>query len=471
MESGKIGRLRLVASLYATLLLVVAVLPAAAADASAISSADTAATTASYWGELPPPSDSTTTLFDNRARAAWEWPLHIPYAAINYPLRWVREGIGKGIRYADRKDLFRFIHLVPVPRGFVPSVFYSQQEGLGFGLDYYNSLGPERNPFRIRTKYSTETWQKYTAGLILNRGGQWELHMGGGYKLMPNLEVYGIGPGSVLDDRAFYKDERSWGGINFRRRITGSSILALGSAYSEIGASSPDEQYRPSVREKFGDGAPEGFDSRSKGVMMRAAWAFNNTVKESNPGGGTIFAVSAGGFVATNTGDVSFVATRVEIQQFVSLWHTERALALRGFCSFIENTGNAGIPFQRMFINETPDQFRGYDSGRWRDVGITGIIAEYRYPFLADAIGTGFGLDAVLLADVGQVFNRAADISTDNLTQSYGFGLRAFMNDHFVGAMELVWSEEGFQFRLSTKQLFQYSRDVLFQGREETLIH
>jgi hypothetical protein len=470
MISGITGRSRLAASLY-TALLLATLLPAGAGGASAIAAPDTTGTIASYWGELPPPSDSTTALFSNRGRSAWEWPLHIPYAAINYPLRWIREGFGRGIIYADRKDLFRFVHLVPVPRGFVPSVFYSQQEGFGVGLDYYNSLGPEHNPFRVRGKYSTEKWQKYTAGMILNRGGKWELHLGGGYKLMPNLEVYGLGPEAVLDDRAYYKDERSWGGINFRRRLTGNSILALASAYSEIAASSPDEQYRPSVREKFGDGVPDGFDSRSKGVMMRAAWAFNNTVKESNPGGGTIIAFSAGGFAATNTNDISFIATRVEFQHFVPLWHTERALALRGFCNYIENTGSSDIPFQRMFINETPDQFRGYDSGRWRDVGITGLIAEYRYPLLADAIGRGFGLDAVLLADVGQVFNRASDISAGNLTQSYGFGIRAFMDDQFVGAMEFVWSEEGFQFRLSTKQLFQYSRDVLFQGREETLIH
>jgi hypothetical protein len=45
------------------------------------------------------------------------------------------------------------------------------------------------------------------------------------------------------------------------------------------------------------------------------------------------------------------------------------------------------------------------------------------------------------------------------------------MNHLYIGTAEFVWSDDGFQFRLSTKQLFQYTRDVLFQGREETLIH
>jgi hypothetical protein len=432
---------------------------------------DTSGLKTGYWGVFPATVDSNTATFRNRSRSAWEWPLYIPYAAINYPLRWIREGFGKGIIYADKKDLFRYIHLVPVPQGFVPSVFYSQQEDIGVGLDYYNSLGAEDNPFRIRGKYSTERWQKYTAGAIFNRGGKWELHVGGGYKLMPNIEYYGIGYDSQLEDISYYKDERTWAGANFRRRLSESSVLALAGAYSAIDARGPDQGFDPSVNQRFGEDTPAGYNDRSNGVLVRVAWVYNNTNRNSNPKRGTFVGATAGGFVATNTNDISFTAYRFELQQFVPLWHSERALALKGYLNFIDNTGTAEIPFQRMFINETPDMFRGYDTGRFRDVGITGITAEYRFPLTADAIGTGFGLDAVLLADVGQVFGEASEISTDNFTQSYGFGFRAFMNDHYTGAMEFVWSEEDFQFRLSTKQLFQYTANVLFQGREETLIH
>ncbi len=90
---------------------------------------------------------------------------------------------------------------------------------------------------------------------------------------------------------------------------------------------------------------------------------------------------------------------------------------------------------------------------------------------LADRPDGGFGIDTVLLTDIGQVFGDFGEIRADNLTASYGFGFRTFFGSHFSGSMEFVWSDEEFQFRLSTKQLFQFTRDVLFLGREETLIH
>lgn len=425
---------------------------------------------ASAWGVLPPPSDSVTASFKNRSRSAWEWPLYIPYAAINYPLRWIREGVGLGVIWADRRDLFRFINFVPVPKGVVPSISYNQQEGLGLGLNVYLPVGNENNQSRIRGTYTTQRWQKYTVGAIFNKGGKWTWQVGAGYRLRPNLEFYGVGPNSSLADLAYYKDERAWAGANVRRRLTKRQHLALLSAFSTIDARQPEEGFNPTMLEKYGTAVP-GFGQRSDGVMARIGWIYNSAKQSGNPEGGTYAGLTVGGFVATDNNDISFTAYRFEVQQFVPLWFTNRALALRGYLNFIDDTGSAPIPFQRMFINEVPDMYRGYDSGRWRDLGITGIDIEYRFPFAADRKDGGFGIDAVLLTDIGQVFSERSEIAVSNLTYSYGVGFRAFMNHMYMGSAEFVWSDEGFQFRLSTKQLFQYTRDVLFQGREETLIH
>jgi hypothetical protein len=402
----------------------------------------------SAWGVLPAPSDSTTASFKNRSRSAWEWPLYIPYAAINYPLRWIREGIGLGMIWADKRDLFRFINLVPVPKGVVPSVSYNRQEGLGLGLNLYLPVGNEKNLSRIRATYTTQKWQKYTAGAIFNKDGKWSMQMGVGYRFRPNLEFYGVGPNTTLDDLAYYMDKRGWGGLNVRRRLTKRQYLALAGVFSSIAAREPEEGFHPTMTEKYGDNKQSG-----------------------NPDRGTLAGATVGGFVATNTNDISFTAYRFELQQFVPLWYSKRALALRGYFNFIDDTGSEPIPFQRMFINEVPDMFRAFDTGRWRDLGITGVDIEYRFPFVADKKDGGFGIDTVLLTDIGQVFSERSEIAIDNLTYTYGFGFRAFMNQMFIGTAEFVWSDEGFQFRLSTKQLYQFTRDVLFQGREETLIH
>jgi len=437
---------------------------------SALSASTAATATSSAWGVMPAPSDSVTASFKNRSRSAWEWPLYIPYAAINYPLRWIREGVGKGIVWADKNDLFRFINFVPVPKGVVPSITYNQQEGLGLGLNLYLPVGNENNLSRLRATYTTQKWQKYTAGAIFNKGGNWSMQVGGGYRLRPNLEFYGIGPNSTTDGLAYYKDERAWVGLIGRRRITKHQFLALAGVYSSIDAREPEQGYHPTMLEKYGTSVP-GFGQRSDGVMVRIAWALGSAKQSGNPDRGTVAVATIGGFVATNSNDISFTAFRFELQQFVPLWYSNRALALRGYTNYVNNTGSEPIPFQRLFINEMPDMFRGYDTGRYRDLGITGLTIEYRFPFTAEKKDGGFGIDTVLLTDIGQVFNDRTQISVDNLTYSYGFGFRSFLNHMYIGTVEFVWSDDGFQFRLSTKQLFQHSRDVLFQGREQTLIH
>lgn len=426
--------------------------------------------TTSAWGDIPAPADSVTAAFANRRRSTWEWPLYVPYAAINYPLRWVREGFGKGVAWADSRNLFRYLSLVPTPRGIVPSIAWSSQEGLGLGLNFYVPAGFPNSLARIRGMYSTKKWQKYTAGAIFNKDGRWSAQVGAGYKLMPNLEVYGVGPNTTADGLAYYKDERVWAGVIVRRRFFENQFVALTGTYSSIDARLPESGYYPTVPEKYGDNVP-GFGETSNGILARLAWFYNTTAETGDPQRGTLAGVTVGGFAATNTNDVSFTAYRFELQQFFPLWFTGRALAFRGYFNFIDDTGNAQIPFQRMFINEIPDMFRAFDSGRWRDLGITGVDLEYRFPFIADKRKGGFGIDAALLTDIGQVFSERSELQIDNLTYSYGFGFRAFMNHFYIGNMEFVWGDEGFQFRLSTKQLFQYSRDVLFQGREETLIH
>jgi len=442
------------------------------AGAAAQSASDSSYAPISYWGEFSPPSDSTQAVFRDHGRAAWEWPLFVPYSVIALPLRGLRLGMGAGIRWADRADLFRFLNIVPVPRGAVPSFDYSSQAGFTFGLNYYIGIGSPKNPLRARAGYSTAQWQRYTIGAMLNRGGKWEMQLGAGYRVRPNLRFYGIGPQTRVADLSFYEDERNWAGAIVRRRIGRRSFIGVLAAFSSVTTRLPSAGHEPTLPEKFPDviSAP-GFNRRSEGVMVRIGANLNGTKKASNPGRGTIIGATAGVFQSTNQDDVSFIAYRSEFQQFIPLWHTKRTLAVRAYLNWLDNTGSIDIPFQRLFINEAPDQFRGYTGARWRDRGITGLTLEYRFPFMADDLENAFGIDTALLLDVGQVFRRVENIAINDLTYSYGVGWRAYLDPHFVGTMELMWSDEGFQFRLSTQQLFQFSKDVLYNGKEETVIH
>jgi len=426
----------------------------------------------SRWGAIPARADSNTAAFTNRGRAAWEWPLFVPYAAINYPLRWLRHGTGAGVVWLDEHGIFQRLHIIPVPEGVTPIFDYGSLSGFGFGINYYDLLGARDDATRVRAEYSTEGWQRYTGGVVINRGGRIQFGVGAGYRLRPNLRYYGIGPESSVDDEAFYKDERAWMGVTGMRRFAGEAALALGVAFSSVGARAPKLESGVSLAERFpGVEAPPGFGSTTQGVMTRVAIGWDTTREEGRPSGGGAAAASVGYFAPTDGTDVAFLAYRLNLERFLSVWGSGRALGLRAYGAWIDPVGGDETPFQRLFINELPDDLRGFQHGRWRDRGITGFTAEYRFPFVADRREGGFGLDTVMLTDVGQVFREFDAISGENLTVSYGFGLRAFMNAHYVGALLFVWSDEGFQFHLTTKQLFQFTNEVLYNGREELLIH
>ena len=426
----------------------------------------------SYWGAIPPPADSTTAAFENRDRKAWEWALIVPYSVINLPIRWIRNGIGAGVIWADRADLFKYVSIAQVPKGVVPSGGYNSEQGLRLGLNGYLYIADPSNPVRLRAEYSTNEWERYTAGLMINRGGKWEFELGGGYRLRPNLRYYGIGPETDASGVSYYKDERAWGGVLARRHLGRKLFASLGASYSSIDTRLPEEEWSPALPEVYPEVvlAP-GFDQRSDGWMTRVALVYNTTRNAGNPDGGTLAGGTVGIFHSTNQLDVEFMAYRFEFQKFMPLWHNRRVLAMRTYFNLLDNTGDLAIPFQRLFINELPDQFRAFNTGRWRDRGITGITLEYRFPFMANRRDSGFGMDTVLFTDIGQVFGALDHISTATLTHSYGFGWRMHLNPHFLGRVEFVWGEEGFQFRLSAKQLFQFSRQVLYNGHEETLIH
>jgi len=174
----------------------------------------------------------------------------------------------------------------------------------------------------------------------------------------------------------------------------------------------------------------------------------------------------------TSTGDTpkddDFVTYRAEWQQFLPLWLPQRGLALRAYSSWIDPIGDGGtadMAFQRLMTNDDPDLLRGYKDFRWRDRGLVAFTAEYRWPVWASDTREGVGLDAYLLTDVGQVFGNRREITSDNMTASYGGGLRLIGWHGFVGRIEYAASEEDQIFRLRADQVFQFQKGGLFHGR------
>ncbi len=148
------------------------------------------------------------------------------------------------------------------------------------------------------------------------------------------------------------------------------------------------------------------------------------------------------------------------------LWYRHHVLALRLVASWMQQIGDAPIPFTRLITNDDPDLLRGFDDFRWRDRGLAVLSAEYRWPLWAPERAEGVGLDIYLLTDVGQVFSDFDDIRGRNLTFSYGAGLRLLTAAGFVLRIEYARSNEDVAFRLRGDQIFQTFRSGLYHGRD-----
>ena len=96
---------------------------------------------------------------------------------------------------------------------------------------------------------------------------------------------------------------------------------------------------------------------------------------------------------------------------------------------------------------------------------MTGATAEYRWPILAMERSNGYGLDAYLFTDIGQVFGSFDEIAGANLTTSLGGGIRLAAYGAFLGRFEVGWSEEQTVLRLRADQVFQFSKHGLYHGR------
>jgi hypothetical protein len=89
---------------------------------------------------------------------------------------------------------------------------------------------------------------------------------------------------------------------------------------------------------------------------------------------------------------------------------------------------------------------------------------EYRWPIWNPTEAYGFGVDAFLFGDVGQVFGTRGEIAMNNLTFSGGGGLRMGSATGLFGLLEVGWSNQEHQIRLSGTQVFDTVNGRRFNG-------
>lgn len=435
----------------------------------------------SYWGPIASPDSANTATLLARPQPTWEKVVNFPHTIAFIPLKLVFVVVEAGAEAAERNptihQLARLLPLQAGPTLVSGGLAFGAGEGFGGNLSLdVRDFGDAHHAFKIRLSAQTAGDRRATTGLRLRRSELSWFDVGGGYRNNENTRYFGIGPETSKDAESFYRRETSWGGVTWRRYVGdgdfGWGITGMYSGVAAIGSGGSDD---PHVSEEFAADLPPGYRSHSEGGTVGLELLHEDTEKlgprehahreRARPEHGGLRRAAVSWFEGKGNSKAAFWTWRVEAQQFLPLWHSRRALAVRGFVSRIESKGDDPVPFQRLMTNDEPDVFRGYPDERFHDLGIAAASVEYRWPIWTVDNENAFGADAYLFGDWGQVFEEFDQIATDRLAKSFGGGLRIGGKGRFVGRLEVGHSEEGTQFRLRADQLFQYEKGGLFNGR------
>ncbi|MCB1184116.1 hypothetical protein KDM41_11835 [bacterium] len=451
-----------------------AVAPARAA-ATAAAPVDTVRAT--HWGPLPARTDSTSAVFREQPRPAWETAVLVPYWVVGIPFRIVY-GIGDfTIKKMDAWGLFGRPGDYPGLKGpfgtyIMPSLSINDLEGTALGVDVRRPdfLGAGNMLF-LRADRSTRRAGAYAGGALFHLGDTWQLETGGGFESVNQAKYYGVGPYSSDADLSYYYRSTSWGGFDLNRDVGASARLGVRTYYSRVNVREPSYNTGESVGNVHAGDLPFGYPGQSSGWTLRLGLDRDNAEQTGRPRYGGYQSGGLSLFQATDSSEVSYLLWHGNIEKFIRLWHTDRTLAVRVFGNRISSLGEGAIPFSRLVTFQRPDELRGFTSLRFYGLGSVGVSVEYRWPVWVARGRDDLGVDAYLFSDSGQVFNHTAEISLDNWEFTGGVGLRLVdAGRHLAARFELGLSDEDLVVRLKFSQTFQYNPRGFLHGKNPTKI-
>ncbi|HEX9726929.1 MAG TPA: BamA/TamA family outer membrane protein [Gemmatimonadales bacterium] len=426
----------------------------------------------SYWGPIAPAHDSVLAAFVSRPTPAWESALLVPYHIIGFPLHLFSLGVGTTIELLDESRALATIGAMLGPRRGPLGIGISVQAGAltgfaaGVALEHSAFLRRPGSSLRGRVSISTRGDHRLSLATRFAEAAGGTIVLSSGYRQRSQALFFGIGPTATASGRSFFRQNLAWVGGAYHRDIGRHFAIAGETVFSTTGTLTPKPELELPITTVFASGLPPGYGEHTRGVSFRATLTHDDTRFTGRPTSGGVRRLRASYFHSTDGAPVSLVTYRAEAQQFTRLWHPHTVLALRGMISWIDNAGAGPIPFTRLLTNDDPDLLRGFNDMRWRDRGLLVLTAEYRWPLWVYERQEGTGLDLYLLTDVGQVFGEFNDITRENLTVSWGGGLRLLGSRGFGLRIEHARSDEGSVWRMRTDQVFQFARGSLFYGRD-----
>ncbi len=430
----------------------------------------------SYWGPIPAANDSNTVQLENPPTPTWEHVANAPYNLVGIPFRLGNLVVRETVETLDGWGLFDLPPVsekgLPLPGGFLlmPDGGYSSLLGwqAGFNIRHPHFLGKSHKAY-LTLETSTRHADKLGGGFRFQLDDKWALDLGGGGADIPLARYFGHGYDTVGGRESYYNRISHWGGLDVTRQLGRHTHTRLRSYFSHVEAKDSRFEVDLGLRRIHGGDLPDGFPGKSSGVTVQVDWFLDSALVDGRPTVGTFKRLAVAWFQETDGSDLRFLQYTFDMQRFLPLWHTKRALALRAYGSRILPYGEDPVPLSRQVSTYRPYSMRGIESHRYYGLGVVGGSAEYRWPIWVVKGRSESGLDAYLFTDTGQIFDRGRELAWDRFVWTGGFGFRLMGgDDDLVANLEIGFSDEGTQFQIGVSQSFQFAGKGMMYGKDPT---
>lgn len=291
--------------------------------------------------------------------------------------------------------------------------------GFGLGVEFTNNAS---KPSNVRlSSVLHATFRKYvlaTAGISVDPTGgkreRFQLDFTGRYTLRPRDNFYGLGINSFRSNRSSYDlQERSFN-VAVRWKVAKAVRVGAGIDFSAARVFDGQDNRFAKTPKLF-----PTLPGLTRGATLLTPQLFAEFDKRDNPGNPTkgVYAnFTASSSDSVGKDDFGFKSLRLDARGYLPLGTPRRVLATRLIGNFNDPKGGSAIPFFRLAHIGDNQTLRGYRQFRFYGRNALAANLEYRFELIP-------GIGALAFADAGQVYDRRAQLTIENMRATYGGGL------------------------------------------------
>ncbi len=388
-------------------------------------------------------------------------PATIFYAAIS-PLKW-------GMIYAQEKQVFtrlsNFFLNDAGTAGFYPTFSVGGRTDFAAGITYFNrNLFNVGHSLDLTTFYTNPTNFKWQANYKVppNEQRRYQVNVNGNIRQNDDQDIFLGGNSGSAENEVDYGIEQYSLQLELGYLIQRNLLASLSggidhAVIKNVGtrtdAGTPIEDLENLQSLNVGKptlanaGISATFDRRNalsentnSNLVSTVTSSYDFKQTKVRVYSGALFDAGISYNTAVDSPNYDFLNYYGDWQQFFPLpfLPQNRRLAIRTRLEKRYPLGNDIVPFYKQSILGDPDNLRGYEQDRFRDLGSLLVTVEYRWPIWDT-------WDAVIFTDQGQVFREFGQISFSRFNSSVGTGLRFMTATDFLFRVEVAFSPEDTQ--------------------------